>query len=341
MPDESGSNDLYLTDLSPTDKPWDVHRAIAGTIESLYELAPTYEGAQLDYKRYAERIHQCAQLLNFVFQPQENGEYRLKLHDAHFCRVRHCPICQWRRSLMWRAKFFTALPMVTEAYPTARWVFLTLTVKNCPLNKLRDTLGQMNRAWKRLTERKAFPGLGWVKSVEVTRAPDNSAHPHFHCLVLVPASYFSGRSYLKHEEWTKLWQQCLRVDYTPIVHIRTIKARAGGKVESSEKVSESSIQAALLETLKYSVKPADLAGLSNPVHREANAAWLAELTEQLYKTRAISVGGILKKFVSDEEPEDLVHAEGEEVTLTEKDLEVWFGWREMIQRYLKVEANGE
>ncbi|WP_170869787.1 protein rep, partial [Shigella sonnei] len=27
---------------------------------------------------------------------------RLRLREAHFCRVRHCPVCQWRRSLMWQ-----------------------------------------------------------------------------------------------------------------------------------------------------------------------------------------------------------------------------------------------
>jgi plasmid rolling circle replication initiator protein Rep len=339
MPEESGASDLYLTDLSPTDKPWDEHRAISEVIESLYERAPNHERSELDFERYAQRIRDCSRLLNFALVSQEDGSYRFHLHTARFCRVRHCAVCQWRRSLMWRARFFTALPKVAEAYPTARWIFLTLTVRNCPLSKLRDTLAHMNRAWGRMTERKAFPALGWIKSVEVTRAMDDSAHPHFHCLLMVPASYF-GKGYLKKDQWIKLWQQCLRVDYEPSIDIQVVKTKAG--LENEPELGEATaLQLAILETLKYSVKPEDLAGFSDPMQVERNVAWLTELTQQLFKTRAIAVGGVLKPFIAEEEPEDLIHAEGEELELTEQDVQLWFGWREMVRRYLKVERDDD
>ena len=63
--------------------------------------------------------------------------------SKHFCRVRHCPVCQWRRSLLWRAVMFQQLPNIQERFPTHRWVFLTLTVKNPPVTELRDTLKHM------------------------------------------------------------------------------------------------------------------------------------------------------------------------------------------------------
>jgi hypothetical protein len=239
---------------------------------------------------------------------------------------------------MWRARFFTALPRVIEAYPTARWLFLTLTVRNCPLDELRDTLKGMNKAWERLSKRKQFPAIGWVKSVEVTRAADDMAHPHFHCLLMVKPSYF-GTGYINQAEWTELWKKSLRVDYTPVVNVKAVtdRRRRSPRLDGEGEGVDQALIAGILETLKYSVKPADLAGLTNEANREINARWLATLTEQLHKTRAIAVGGVLKEFIQDEEPEDLIHAEGEEVDLTQDDYEVWFGWREMVKRYAKQE----
>lgn len=224
---------------------------------------------------------------------------------------------------MWRARFFQALPKIAEDYPTARWVFLTLTVKNCPLTDLRDTLKVMGEAWNRFSRRRGFPALGWVRSVEVTRSGDGSAHPHYHCLLMVPASYF-GKGYLKQADWTQLWQEALRVDYTPIVNVKAVKARF--KPKSGDVQSE--VAAAICETLKYSVKEADLV---------ADAEWLSELTKQLHKTRAIALGGVLKEFLSEEEPEDLIHVEDNPDPANADDPRIWFGWRERAQRYAKTE----
>ena len=52
--------------------------------------------------------------------------------------------CQWRRSLMWKAKAYKILPRIVEAYPSHRFLFLTLTVKNTDITILNQTLKQMN-----------------------------------------------------------------------------------------------------------------------------------------------------------------------------------------------------
>jgi hypothetical protein len=39
---------------------------------------------------------------------------------------------------------------------------------------------------------------------------------------MVPPAYFQG-DFLKQAEWAELWRQCLRIDYRPIVDIRTVK----------------------------------------------------------------------------------------------------------------------
>lgn len=309
---------FYLTDVSPKDKPWDVHRLQADQVRDLYRTTV--------YDRYADRISSCSGLLEFGFLLNpETAEIGLKLKTARFCRVRHCPVCQWRRQLVWRARFFQALPKLRSHYPTARFVFLTLTVRNCQLSDLRLTLAHMNKSWQRLSERKAFPAIGWLKSVEVTKSTDATAHPHFHVLLMVPASYF-GEGYLSQSKWAVMWQEALRVDYTPIVNVKAVKPKKG----ATEETIADQLAKALCETLKYSVKPDDLV---------ADQAWLVELTTQLHKTRAVAVGGVFKEFISDDEPEDLINVD-EENNDSSPENSVWFGWREMLNRYLKCQGSG-
>ena len=130
-----------LVDYSPRDKPWDTHRAQAQHVEGVYL------GTQFD--RLAGRIRGCSGFLGFGWSTdQDTGESRLKLRNAQFCRVRHCPVCAWRRALMWQARFYEALPAIIEEYPKARWLFLTLTLRNCDIHDLGETLRLMNSAWQ-------------------------------------------------------------------------------------------------------------------------------------------------------------------------------------------------
>ncbi|WP_205916825.1 protein rep, partial [Pseudomonas viridiflava] len=79
-------------------------------------------------------------------------------------------MCQWRKSLFWKAMMYQTYDQIKELYPTHRWLFLTLTVENCPIGELRATLSHMNDAWKKLTKRKEFALVdGWIRTTEVTR----------------------------------------------------------------------------------------------------------------------------------------------------------------------------
>jgi plasmid rolling circle replication initiator protein Rep len=85
----------------------------------------------------------------------------------------------------------------------------------------------MAHAWQRLTQLRQFPARGWVRAVEITRSQRyRTAHPHYHCLLMVPPAYFQG-DYLKQAEWAELWRHCLRIDYRPVVDIRTVKLNLG------------------------------------------------------------------------------------------------------------------
>lgn len=263
-----------LTAYSPKDQPWDTHKGHSDDVATIYRLDKTYH-------RLSERINTCSGQLLFAWNTnRETGESILKLKGARFCRVRTCPVCQWRRSMLWRARFFQSLPTIQAEHQTARWIFLTLTVRNCPITDLRATLREMNAGWNRLTLRPEFtPITGWIRTTEVTRGHDGTAHPHFHCLLMVRPSYFGGKYYVTQARWREVWKSVMRLDYTPVVDIRPIKGE---------------IHKAVCETLKYSVKPADMT--SDP-------QWFLDYTRQTHKLRFVATGGLLKKILKTEQPE--------------------------------------
>jgi Replication protein len=184
---------------------------------------------------------------------------------------------------MWKSRLGEALPAIEKDYPKARWLYLTLTVRNCPIVELRETIKLMNSGWKRLTELKVFPAMGFFKSLEVTKSDDGTAHPHFHILMMVSSSYFQGATYIKQEKWVQMWKKAMRLNYDPSVDIRAVKADSNN-VQGVVQV--------IPEIAKYSVKEIDL--ISDP-------DWMREYTKQIHKMRAVSLGGILKKYLTEED----------------------------------------
>ncbi|MBE3060240.1 protein rep, partial [Klebsiella pneumoniae] len=95
--------------------------------------------------------------------------------------------------------FYQSLPRIVADYPDSRWMFLTLTVRNCAIEELGETLSRMNTAFQRLKGRKEFrPGQGWKRTTEGTRGRDGSATPAFHPLLMVPPGVLNGKSYVRH-----------------------------------------------------------------------------------------------------------------------------------------------
>jgi plasmid rolling circle replication initiator protein Rep len=307
LPDSPESANPALADLSPRDKPWDKHRSNADKVETHYRGS--------EFNRYAERVSICSQLLQFGLVPDwDDDTLKLKLRSTQFCRVRHCPVCQWRRSLMWKAKAYKVLPRIVEDFPTHRWLFLTLTAKNVPIADLKQTLQHMNRSFQRLSQRKTWPAAGWLRATEVTRGRNGTAHPHFHCLLMVKASYF-GNGYIRQDEWVELWRQALRIDYDPVLDCRAVK-RGRQPMQL------------IPELLKYCTKESDLV---------ADREWFLELTRQMHKMKCITTGGVLKDYLQEleSEPEDLIGDDGELGLVDEAKL--YFGWKRQEKRYRMVD----
>jgi len=316
-------NGALLSEISHRDQPWDVHRLQADEVARLYAMAKGQA-----FERLGVRMAECSRWLEFALNPdRSSGEVALRLQTARFCRVRYCPVCQWRRSLMWVARFMKRV-MVTD-FPKGRWLFLTLTVRNVPLDQLRSTLVEMNAAWKRMIERKAWPGLGFIRSTELTRAANGYAHPHFHALLYVSPSYFA-RHYISHERWVSMWREALRADYDPTVHIKIWKSKT---ITDQETGVERAL--APVEGIKYAVKPCDLIGDGEP----ADADWLALLTTQTHKLRFLATGGVLKDALREEEEtnDDLLRPDGENTKEEAEELaRWWFLW--FHQRYRRRSA---
>lgn len=276
-----------LADKSATGKTrnWALHKLHSGYISLAYE--------EIDPKK-SERMKNCAQWLSFF--RKEDGT--MKLHDARFCRVRFCPVCQWRRSLKTFAQMSQVLDLAKgQGY---QFIFLTLTMQNCKSSELSDELTHILLSFNRLMKYKDVQKAvkGFYRGCEVTHnTQTDEYHPHIHAILAVSGSYFGGSYYLSQARWTELWQRAMQVSYTPIVDVR--KCKGGSK--------------AIAEACKYAVKPSDILNMDD---WDMTVDTLRTLDKALEKRRFVGLGGILKDLhkqlhLDDPEDGDLVHIEGE------------------------------
>lgn len=299
-----------LIDKSSTGRtrPWAVQRLAADY------MAIAYDEVNPDK---AARIRDCAQWLSFV--RSEGGG--LKLHDARFCRVRLCPICQWRRSLKTAAQMYKILDVASsQGYV---FLFLTLTVKNCWSFELDSQLTALLRSFNKLTRYKAFTDVvrGYYRGCEITfNATDNSYHPHLHCILAVKSTYFKGTKYMSQKAWTELWKKALGVDYTPIVNVK--KCYGGTK--------------SVAEACKYCVKPSDVLQFEDwdlTVHA------VQTLDAAIARRRFVGLGGIFKEIhkqlqLDDMEDGDLIrNDDSDEKTIS--DDEIFFFWNGFRKNYFR------
>jgi hypothetical protein len=100
-------------------------------------------------------------------------------------------------------------------------------------------------------------------------------------------------------------------------------------VQSSQRVNKppARMWEAVAEILKYAVKPSDMI---------RDHEWFRELADQLQKTRGVAIGGILKRYIKEREPEKLTEEPGEEPTISGEQL--FFGWKREVRKYRRLNA---
>lgn len=171
-------------------------------------------------------------------------------------------MCQWRKARKVCREVLGRLRTINEAHNGVALLFLTLTIKNEPLTELNSTVKHLSQAFQRLQQSKQYKSAvyGSIRAIEFLgdNTEQGECHPHFHCLLVVPKSYFKSRDYITFEEWTSLWQRSLRVNYRPVINVQRVKPK--GKMNA--------IVAAALEVVKYSVTSSDLEKLSKEDFQE-------------------------------------------------------------------------
>lgn len=296
-----------LAAFSPRHRVWDVKKAAADTVAGVYA-----QSANPSISKHAKNVFDCSQTLSLLSVCNEvTGEIGYKV-SSWKCRERHCPVCQSARARKLHIQFCDALPAIMAEVPDGVFLFLTMTVRNCPVTELRATLAEMGKAWQRLIQRKEFRVVkGWIRGTEVTRSDAGEAHPHFHALLFVPGYYFAGKSYIKHERWIELWQEAAKLDYAPTVDIRRVKVAKGGINEA-------------VKAATYSVKAAEL---------EIDPAWFHELHKQVSGLRFVATGGVIKAALGakvESEAEDIAEGTDPEGEAARR---IVFTWRRPEKRY--------
>ena len=309
---------LKDTNRNGKPQPWAAHK------DQTHLLSYAYE--QLGNDKKAGRVQCCAPRLVFARSDAE----RLKLESANFCRVRLCPVCQWRRSL----KLFgqtTEVVKAVQANNKVAWLMLTLTVRNVDGIDLANEITIIHKAWDRLCKTQAFGKavLGWQRCLEVTHNVDiesssyNTYHPHIHALLCVKPSYFT-HGYIKRDQWAAMWAKAARLDYTPQVWVSRVKDGSAG---------------AVAEVTKYAAKPADYL---TPWDIDLMMESVQVMDVALHRRRLVAFGGLLKDThkalgLDDIEDGDLIHTNNDPEPTTAATELMSFAWVPGYRQYYKEE----
>lgn len=273
-----------LEDYSATGKKrkWDLHKQNNLKLVELYKQAIKISPNVISPKRLQD-LEDCASQLEYL----QDVEGNKKLYKTYFCRVRLCPMCQWRRSLKLFSQVSKITDYINQQNNQVRYLFITLTQKNCNGSELVQEINKINKSFSLLVDKTKHvqPAtkfkkmlLGYIKSTEVTYNPKTKTyHPHLHCIFAVQGEYFNKENYINKNSWRAIWADLLKVDYLPQVNVQAIKPARQQK--------------AVAELAKY---PAKVSSILNLPQMQAVQV-VMDLTTLCYKRRFVAFGGIFKK----------------------------------------------
>jgi plasmid rolling circle replication initiator protein Rep len=274
-----------LVDYSATGKKrkWDLHKQNNLRLVELYKQAIKINPSVISPKRLQD-LADCANQLEYL----QDAEGNKKLYKTYFCRVRLCPMCQWRRSLKLFSQVSKITDYINQQNNQVRYLFITLTQKNCNGSELMQEINKINKSFSLLVDKtkRVQPAskfkkmlLGYIKSTEVTYNPKTKTyHPHLHCIFAVQEEYFNKANYINKNSWRAIWADLLKIDYLPQVNVQAIKPARQQK--------------AVAELAKY---PAKVSSILNLPQAQAVQV-VMDLTTLCYKRRFVAFGGIFKKI---------------------------------------------
>lgn len=253
--------------------------------------------ASLNAPALAGRAHRMTNCSTYVEYEVALDTGVIRLKRANLCRDRLCPTCNWRLAIRRAAEMQETIKYIATADPSAVGLLLTLTVRNCPADRLRWTIQHISQSFTRLRKHRLFARkiAGYARSIEITYNPvTDTYHPHIHALLIVPKQYLTAP--ITQAEYARMWQIAAALDYLPIVDIRRTYApptddTAADDMPAPEmqvvtaRISE--LEEGTKEAVKYFVKPAALRAL-------LASEDLDELAIALSGHRLIAYGGCIK-----------------------------------------------
>lgn len=289
---------------------------------------------RLGITNWAPLVRDCGTWIGIADDDQGEGH----IVEANFCTHRLCPACNWRRGLRIYSTTSRILDYIdAQENKAVKYLFLTLTVKNCQIPDLSEAIDQMAQAFNRLQANRAWKRrvLGSMRTLEVTiNREDMTAHPHYHLILAVPRSYGSAGDplYWSHDQWQAAWRTACRLDYDPQVSIQVIK---GGR------------KAGIREVAKYMAKDSDYLIDASKAHmgtEEAEALTdylVRQLGTQLKGRRLVSYTGILRKAqqalkLADPEAAPLVDTIRGDVNQAIRR----YKWHAGLSKYVETEGRG-
>lgn len=196
------------------------------------------------------------------------------------------------------------------------FIFLTLTVPNVTAAQLAHKIDELQKGWYKLSNYKRVKRIlkGFFKALEITyNLQADTYHPHFHVVLAVPKHYFKDDSYIKRDEWLKLWQRAMQDETITQVDVR----KARGKIKGSEITVEGAaaskaLASAIAEIAKYAVKSSDYI-FPDEDKTDKVVGCLADV---LANRRLCAFGGCFAEAhkqlqLDDAEDGDLIHLDGE------------------------------
>lgn len=300
-------------ELSDGRKDWKDKKKLSMKISKLME--------SYDPER-ALKISGCGRYLVFAQTP----DGKKSLQAADFCRERLCPMCQWRRALKLSVQADKIFKILSAC--GYRFIFVTLTVKNCTAEELNITCDSLYEAYKRMEETTTYKKAvkGAYRALEITyNSEANTFHPHFHCLWAVEEEYFTGSDYINKDKLIKIWRRSARLDYDPSVDLETVKQKENQTITS-----------ACVEACKYPTKLAVI----------KTSSVLQTLDYALRGRRLVSWTGVMKQVRRDLQLEDveegnLVHTDEDGLNVDESVKKIAYVWRSGVYLPIDVYALGE
>jgi hypothetical protein len=182
------------------------------------------------------------------------------------------------------------LSSLLSEYPKHKFLLLTLTVKNCDVDNLKDTIKKLNDSFsdfmndkriKKWFNNKQNKFSGAIKSLHIKKSLDGSINPHLHVLLQVPASFLRSDNYLTKKDWADLWEKSVGEEYKPQIDVKIIKENE----DEDEDVQVSKICTYLL------FQPLDFETVLDDV-KDA-----LKIMKQLKSSNSFSSRGTLKKLL--------------------------------------------